>query len=185
MPGLSKPAVGVSVPDSPGRSQELYQRHAAALYRQALLTLDDPTLAEQVVCDVIVEECAAAPGPARDQDDARCRLAESVLRHCRQSAAAGSAAAGSAVAGSAVVPAGRARRYSGRSARGVVDRIDPGRVLTPPEREALGLVLFGGLGYVRAGRALGIDPRDMAVLLRAVLLKLATSSASAEGDSQE
>ena len=175
MPGLSKPAVGVSVPDSPGRSQELYQRHAAALYRQALLTVDDPALAEQVVCDVIVEECAAAPGPGRGEDDARCRLAESVLRHCRQSAAAGSAA----------VPAGRARRYSGRSARGVVDRIDPGRVLSRPEREALGLVLFGGLGYVRAGRALGIDPHDMAVLLRAVLLRLATSSASAEVDSQE
>jgi hypothetical protein len=174
MLGLSKPAVRVSVPNSPnspGRTQDLYQRYAAALYRQALLTLDDRALAQQVVCDAIVEECAAAPGPGPDEDEARCRLAESVFRHCQQQSVA--------------APAGRDRRHSERHSPSVVERIDPGRVLSRPEREALGLVLFGGLGYVRAGRALGIDPHDMAVLLRAVLLKLATSSASVEGDSQE
>ena len=50
-----------------------------------------------------------------------------------------------------------------------------------PERAgagALGLVLIGGLGHVRASRVLGICPRDMAALLRTALLRLATSSAA-------
>jgi hypothetical protein len=171
MLGLSSPAAARgSGPTDPGRTQDTYRRYGAALYRQALLNLDDSALAEQVVCDVIVEECASTPQSAHDEDDARYRLAESVVRHCQQAAA---------------VPAERDRRYPGRPARAVADWIDPGRLLSQYEREALGLVLFGGLGYDRAGRALGIAPREMAVLLRAVLLRLATSSAAVEGDSQE
>jgi hypothetical protein len=65
------------------RDADLYRRYAAALYRQALLTRGDPTLAEHVVGDVIVDECALAPIPER----ARYRLTESVLRRCHQLAA--------------------------------------------------------------------------------------------------
>jgi hypothetical protein len=44
------------------RSQDadLYRRYAIALYRQALLTRDDPPLAEHGVCDVLVNERALA-----------------------------------------------------------------------------------------------------------------------------
>ena len=71
------------------RSQDadLYRRYAAALYRQALLTRGDPALAEHVVCDVIVDECALAAISERGDNDARYRLTESVLRRCHQLAA--------------------------------------------------------------------------------------------------
>ncbi len=39
------------------RDEATYDCHAPSLYRQAWLTLDDADLAEQVVSDVIVEEC--------------------------------------------------------------------------------------------------------------------------------
>ena len=45
---------------------------------------------------------------------------------------------------------------------------------------ALGLVLSDGLGYLRVCAVLGIHPREMAALLRAVLRKLATSPPAAE-----
>lgn len=45
-----------------------------------------------------------------------------------------------------------------------------GGLLSAKERGALGLVLIGGLGYVRASSVLGIRPRDMAALLRTALL---------------
>jgi len=57
-----------------------------------------------------------------------------------------------------------------------------------PERAgagALGLVLIGGLGHVRASRVLGICPRDMAALLRTALLRLATSSAAVAETAEE
>jgi hypothetical protein len=50
--------------DVPGdRDADIYDRYASGLYRQALLTLDDAHLAEQVVCDVLVEECSRTPAP--------------------------------------------------------------------------------------------------------------------------
>jgi hypothetical protein len=96
MLGLGKTGtVRTSATASSARSQDIYQRYAAALYRQALLTRDDPASAEHVVCDAIVNERALAALPER--------------------------------------------------------------------------------GDIRASRAPGIHPRDMAALLRAVLRKRATS----------
>jgi hypothetical protein len=54
-------------------SQDLYQRYAVALYRQALRNVDDPALAEPVDCDVIVNERALALVPERGEDNARHR----------------------------------------------------------------------------------------------------------------
>jgi hypothetical protein len=42
----------------PSHGAALYRRYAAALYWQALRTYGDPGLAEQVVCDVLVDEYA-------------------------------------------------------------------------------------------------------------------------------
>jgi hypothetical protein len=57
-------------------------------------------------------------------------------------------------------------------------------LLSERERGALGLVLVGGIGYVRASEVLGICPRDMAALLRAVLLRMAAAAAAVEDGSQ-
>lgn len=57
--GLGKTrTVGTPAATSRARRKVIYQRHAAALYGQALLMLDDSALAENVVCDAIVDECA-------------------------------------------------------------------------------------------------------------------------------
>ena len=72
---------------SPARSQEIYQRYAVALYRQALLNPDDPAPVGHVVCDPLVNECALAAMPKRGEDDVRYRLAEPVFRRSRQLAA--------------------------------------------------------------------------------------------------
>ena len=78
--GLGKIAtVRDSATVSPARSQEIYQRYAVELYRQALLNPDDPAPAGHVACDALVNECALAAMPERGEDDARYRLAESVL----------------------------------------------------------------------------------------------------------
>jgi hypothetical protein len=69
---------------SPARSQEIYQRYAVALYRQALLNPGDPAPAGPVACDALVNECALAAMPERGEDDARYRLAESAVRRFRQ-----------------------------------------------------------------------------------------------------
>jgi hypothetical protein len=61
----------------------MYQRYAVALYRQALLTLNDSAPAERVVGDV-ANEYAPAPGPGRGEDDARYHLAESVFLRCHR-----------------------------------------------------------------------------------------------------
>ena len=66
------------------RSRDIYQRYAVALYRQALLTPRNSAWAENVVCDVIVNESALALVPEPGEHDARHRLAESVFRRCQQ-----------------------------------------------------------------------------------------------------
>jgi hypothetical protein len=140
MLGLGKTGtVRGSATGSPACSQEIYQRHAVALYRQALLDLDDPASAGYVACDPLVNECALAAMPECGEDDARYRLAESLFRRFRQLAA-------------------RSAPHDGRSGQG-----------------ALGSVLFGDRGYIRVSAVLGIHPREMAPLLRAVLRKLTTS----------
>ena len=84
-PGKTR-AVRALVTASPARSRDadIYRRYAVGLYRQALLTRGDPALAEHVVCDVIVNECALARIPERGEDDARYRLTGSVLWRYRQ-----------------------------------------------------------------------------------------------------
>ena len=141
--------VDASATVSPARSQEIYQSYAVALYRQALLNLDDSALTEHVVCDPVVNECALAVMPEHGEDDARYRLAELVFRRSRQLAA-------------------ELAQQDRRSGQG-----------------ALGLMLSGGLGYIRVSAALGIHPREMAALLRAVLRKLTTSPPAAEDGDQE
>jgi hypothetical protein len=56
---------------------EIYHRHAAALYGQALLILGDEDMAGQVACDVIVGECARPLAAQEDAGDASRRLAGS------------------------------------------------------------------------------------------------------------
>ena len=75
-------------------------------------------------------------------------------------------------------------RWPGRGSAGE-DDVGPGGFLSEQERGALGLVLIGGLGHVRASRVLGICPRDMAALLRTALLRLATSSAAVAETAEE
>ena len=68
MLGLGKTdRAGVSA--SSALSHDTYQRYAAALYRQALLTVDDSALAEHVVCDVLVNERALAALPGIHRRD--------------------------------------------------------------------------------------------------------------------
>ena len=80
MLGLGKNGtVRASATASSARSKDLYQGYAVALYRQALLTLDNPVtldnpaLAEHIVYDVIVNERALALVPERGEDSARYR----------------------------------------------------------------------------------------------------------------
>jgi hypothetical protein len=149
------------------RAEDIYDDYGVGLYRQALLTLGDPALAEHVVCDVIVDECVIFAPRGRGEADARHRLAESAFRRCQQLAA------------------GHGRSPGRPPSAGVADCIDPGGLLSGAERGALGLVLFGGLGYVPASKVVGIRPRDMAVLLHALLRRLTTSSAGAVEDGKE
>ena len=60
-----------SAPVGPAHGQETYERYAVALYRQALLNLDDPASAGPVACDALVNECALAAIQGRGKDDAR------------------------------------------------------------------------------------------------------------------
>jgi hypothetical protein len=141
------------------RVRDVCRRYAAGLYQQAFLTLGDSASAEHVVCDVLVDECALAPAE-RGEDDTRYRLAESVFRHCQRLAAS-------------------------PPPRDVTGDVDPDDLLNDKERGALGLVLVGGLEYVRASGVLGISPHDMAALLRAALLRLAAASSAAIEDSSQ
>ena len=143
MLGLGKTGrVRASATASSARSRDSYQHYAVALYRQALLTPDDPALAEHVVGDVLTNEDALDPGPERGEDDARHHLAELVFRRCHQ------------------LMAGSTRQ----------DR-RPG--------------IFGGLGYIRASRMLGIHQRDMTVRLGTVSRRRATSPAGAGEDGDQ
>ncbi len=144
------------------RAAEIYDHYGGGLYSQALLTLGDPALAEHVVCDVIIDECALFPPRGRGEADARHRLAESAFRRCQQLAP------------------GHGRSPGRPPSAGVAECIDPGALLSGTERGALGLVLFGGLEYVRASKVVGIRPRDMAALLHTVLRRLTTSSVGAD-----
>ena len=69
-----------SAPVSPARSQEIYQRYAVALYRQALLNRDDPASAGPVASDALVNEYALAAIQGRGQDNARYGLGYIRLR---------------------------------------------------------------------------------------------------------
>ena len=83
--GKTRAAHASATASSPGsQAADVYRRYAAALYWQALLTRNDPALAEQVGCDVIVDECALAAIAEHGDDGARYRRTESVLRRCRQ-----------------------------------------------------------------------------------------------------
>ncbi|MFY9933843.1 MAG: hypothetical protein WAK82_38135 [Streptosporangiaceae bacterium] len=166
MLGLDKAGeAGARATASPTRGQIVYQRYAPALYRQALLMLaDDPALAESVVCDVIVDECALSGGHGHSEDETRYRLTQSVFRRCQQSAAC---------------PGRRGGRPIQRPSAGVAARVDPDGILSDKERGALGLVLFGGLEYVQVSTVLGIGPGETAALLRAAMRRLGTPSPAA------
>jgi hypothetical protein len=139
---------------------DIYDRYADGLYRQALLTLGDVGLAEQVVCDVIADHCTRVPPSAGGAGDAGYRLPVAAYRRCQELARGPSWHD---------LPPGR--RVSG----GVAGCIDPCGLLSREERGALGLVLFGGLGYVQASHEVAISPLDMTALLRAVLHRLSPS----------
>jgi hypothetical protein len=166
MLGLGKTrTAGARAAASRTRREVIYQRHAAALYQQALLMLDDSAVAQNVVCDAIIDECALVPAHEHDEDETRYRLAQSVFRHCQELAAG---------------PA-RHRRLPQRPSLGSVGRIDPGGILSEKERAALGLVLCGGLEYVQASTVLRIGPYEMADLLRTVMRRLAISPTAVAG----
>jgi len=156
MYGSAKNAVtGAAIPASPAgnRDTEIYDRHAAAVYRQALLMLDDESLAGQVACEVIAAECAASAESPGDPDRVSGRLAVSALRRCQK------------------LIAGRDRVSRRWLARGRSRAQDPdGR-----ERAVLGLVLFGGMEYREAARELAISPSGAAAMLRSALITLAGS----------
>ncbi len=69
--GTVRPAAVVSS----ARSRDIYQWYAVALYRQALLTLDDSAWAERAACVVFVIECALALVPEGADGNTRDRAA--------------------------------------------------------------------------------------------------------------
>ncbi len=144
------------------RAADTYDRHADALYRQALLTLGDAGLAGQAVCDVIVDECVWPPASAGDGDDASCRLALSAYGRCRELSSAS---------------AWQERSPARRLPESFACCIDSRGRLSGRERGALGLILFGGLGYARASRELATSPADLAALVRGALHGLTASCA--------
>ena len=94
MLGLGKTGrVRASVTASSPQCRGIYQRYAASLYRQALLTRGDPALAEHVVCDVFVNERALARMPERGDDGARYRRDMAALWHTVMRRLASSSAA--------------------------------------------------------------------------------------------
>jgi hypothetical protein len=152
---LATDAAGPAWATAAGHTDEdVYDRHAGNVYRQALFTLDDAAMAEQVVSDVIVAECMRPAAVIRGQDAER-RLAVSAYRRCMDLA--------DSLAWTSRV---RARRTTGCARLGA---------LTAKERGALGLVFFGGAGYRQAGVDLGISASDMAVLLRSAIGQTATA----------
>jgi hypothetical protein len=153
---ISGPASGFRARDA-----KIYDHYAAGLYRQALLTLDDAGLAEQVVCDVLVDECVRPPQDAADvasAGNASHRLAVSAYWRCQELAG----------------PGRRDRPREQRPPESLAGCAGPCS-LSQKERGALGLILFGGLSYVQASRELAISPPEMADLSRAALLGLVTA----------
>jgi hypothetical protein len=170
MPGSGKTgALSALAATSRARRQVIYEHHAGALYRQALLMLADSALAQDVVCHAIVDESALVPAQEHSEDETRYRLAQSVFRRCQRLAAG---------------PGRPDRRPSRQPLLGVDGCLDPGGILSEQERGALGLVIFGGLGYVQASTVLGISPRNMAALLRTAMGRLAISAAADAGTSK-
>ena len=54
-----EPAAAAGAQSSPrSRGEGIYQRHADALYRQAVVTLGDADMAARIVADVLTAECA-------------------------------------------------------------------------------------------------------------------------------
>ncbi len=81
MLGLGKTGtLRASATASSAPCRDIYQRYAATLYRQALLTLDDSAPAEHFVGDAIVNERALALVPERGEDDARQRDTAALVR---------------------------------------------------------------------------------------------------------
>jgi hypothetical protein len=138
------------------RAAEIYDRYAAVLYSQALLILGDERMAEQVACDVILDELTG-PAVPREGADAASRMAVSVLRRCQALLASGS---WPDQAATYRPPGTGTARISWRD------------FLTSKEREVLGLVLFGGLDSRQAARQLAIPARQAAALLRTALTGL-------------
>jgi DNA-binding CsgD family transcriptional regulator len=135
---------------------EIYDRHAATVYRQALLMLGDERQAGRIAREVIVAECALPPAAPRDASRVTARLAVSTMRRCQE------------------LTAGRVaeeRTGPGRHARGRLGLPDP----QAREQALLGLVLFGGMGYHEAARELGISPPTAAAMLRSALIRLGTT----------
>jgi hypothetical protein len=150
-----------AIPAGPAgaRDAEIYDCHAATVYGQALLMLDDERLARRVAREVIVSECAMPPAARRDSGRVTARLAVLTMRRCQE------------------LKDGRARRPRedraalGRHARDRLGPQDPQAM----EQALLGLVLFGGLGYREAARELAISPPTAAAMLRSALIRLGTS----------
>ncbi len=135
------------------RDEETYDRHATNLYRQALFALDDAELAEQVVSDVIVEECVR-PAAGICGEDAASRLAISAYRRCKELA-------------------------DNPAPRSGVPVLCTGNVtgclggLNAEDRCVLGLILFSALRYRQVAAHLGISASGVSGLLRAVLVTAA------------
>jgi hypothetical protein len=160
VPGYGKQTLDRAVTGaaaSPSRAGAVLDRHAARLYRQALLTLGDPGLAEQVVSDVVTEECLRPDS----LDGQEYRLAVSVRRRCQELAT---------------------DPVCWNRLRDPLDSV-PGCIVaggvSVRERAALALVIFGHLGYAEAARELAISPPEMAALLQAVLGRLTAADARA------
>ncbi len=151
------PGSGSTPGAAPGQpAEDIYDRYAGHLYRQALFTLDDTDLAEQVVSDVIVGECVR-PATANGRQDVARRLTVAAYWRCMELAGSGTR-----------TPGGRARRRSG----GCAACAGPDG-LSARERGALSVVIFGGLGYRPAGADLGISAPEVAAMLRGALVKAA------------
>ena len=161
MTGYAKQVLShyLAAPVSASRDEAIYDRHADRLYQQALLTLGDAGLAEQVVSDVLTDECLRTPLP--EDDGVGHRLGVAVRRRCQE----------------LVTDPAWWNRVSS-PLEGMPGCITAGRV-SVRERAALALVIFGHLGYAEAADEMAISPPDMAALLLAVLHKLAPAHAPA------
>jgi hypothetical protein len=165
MPGSARKIRAPAPPaaHAPARQAgSVYDSHAADLYRQALLTLGNPSLAEQVVMGVIVDACMQDRKGDVDAGAAASRLAVETYWRCQELAR----------------KRGR-RNWSGiRLVRARTAGVTGAGTLSVQERGALGLVLFGGLECVQASRELAIPPRDLAAILRRALSRLAVPAAA-------